>query len=222
MLIKSLKDRVYFYLQSQITSGNIRPGERVMEKQICSKLNISRTPVREALMKLEAEKFIHIIPRRGFIVRELTLKEIEEIYDIVGCLEGRAAAKTVNTLDSQQRETLNRAMGEMRKALARDDLGEFNKHNLKFHEVYIKAFGNNLIYEIIALLKKRFYEHSVKLRMLPEWEKKTMAEHEKILKLIDKRDAEGLEQFIREVHWGFQEHLPYIRKAYSFNGISSK
>jgi DNA-binding GntR family transcriptional regulator len=222
MFIRSLKDRVYLYIQSQIVSGNIKPGERVWEKEICSKLNISRTPVREALMKLEAEKFIQIIPHRGFIVRELTLKEIQEIYDVVGCLEGRAAAKTVATLDSQQLETLNGTMEEMRKALGINDLKEFNKQNLKFHDVYIRAFGNNLICEIIALLKKRFYEHSVKLRMLPEWEKKTMAEHEKILELINKRDAESLERFIREVHWGFQEHLPYIKKAYSFNGANSK
>lgn len=213
---KSLKDRVYSYLQDQILKGNIKPGGRIMEKEICLKLNVSRTPIREALMKLETEKFIQIIPHRGFIVKEITLEELEEMFTVIGCLEGIVAAISISKMKEHEFNMLNRAFEKMKSSLQKNNHREYIKWNLEFHEIYIKASGNKLIYEIIALLKKRFYEHSAKMRQLPEWEKKSMEGHQKILELLNKKDAKKVERYLREVHWGFKENLAFIKKAYHF------
>jgi len=88
--LKSLKDQVYEYLRDQMEKGNLLPGSYINMEETSKKLGISKTPLRDALLQLEMENFVTIIPRRGVIVNPLTLKDIKDYYEIIGSLESQA------------------------------------------------------------------------------------------------------------------------------------
>ncbi|WP_312095119.1 GntR family transcriptional regulator, partial [Aminipila sp.] len=88
---QSLKDHVYDYIADQILKGNLLPNEKINENKICQELNISRTPVREALIQLSSEGVLENVPRKGFVLRTLNPREAAEIYEVVGLLDGYAS-----------------------------------------------------------------------------------------------------------------------------------
>ena len=211
----SLKDKVYLYLKDEIARGNLKPGERIKEKEIAQQFGISRTPIREALLQLEAEGFVKFLPRRGIIVRKLTVKEISDIWQTIGVLEGGAAALATLRMNKGDLSALERLTQKMQQALDGENYEEYNRLNLRFHETFLKKSGNDQLYQIIIRLKKRIYEHPVKMVTIPEWERKAFREHLDLLKIFKQRDAQRAETFLREVHWNLEENLPFMLKAYS-------
>ena len=210
----SLKDKVYLYLKGEIAQGNLKPGERIKEKGIAHQFGISRTPIREALLQLEAEGFVKFLPRRGIIVRELTVKEITDVWQTIGILEGGAGALATTRMSQRDLSTLERLTQRMEKALDEENYDEYNRLNLRFHETFLKKSGNEQLYEIIIRLKKRIYEHPVKMVTIPEWERKAFREHLELLNIFKQKDAQKAETYLREVHWNLEENLPFILKSY--------
>lgn len=210
----SLKDKVYLFLKDEIARGNLKPGERIKEKEIAKQFDISRTPIREALLQLEAEGFVKFLPRRGIIVRELTVKEITDVWQTIGVLEGGAAALAAARMNKRDLSTLEGLTKKMEKALDEEDYDEYNRLNLRFHETFLKKCGNEQLYEIIIRLKKRIYEHPVKMVTIPEWERKAFREHLELLKIFKQKDSQKAETYLREVHWNLEENLPFILKSY--------
>ena len=95
---KSLKDHVYDYIAEQILEGNLEPEDKINEAAICEELNISRTPVREALIQLASEGVLHNRARKGFVVRALSEREVKELYVVIGLLDGYAAKSACRQL----------------------------------------------------------------------------------------------------------------------------
>jgi DNA-binding GntR family transcriptional regulator len=114
---KSLKDLVYVYLYEKINQGTIKPNEKINENLICRDLQVSRTPVREALIKLEDEGYLKRMPRRGYIVREVTRDKIREIYEIIGCLEGLAASLAIDRMTGKDIILLETLVEKMNEAI---------------------------------------------------------------------------------------------------------
>ena len=85
--MQSLREQLYQYLRNEMESGNLAPGMTINLNGISKELGISKTPLRDALIQLEAEGFVDILPRRGVIVRKLTLQEVKDFYEIIGALE---------------------------------------------------------------------------------------------------------------------------------------
>lgn len=85
---KTLKDHVYEYIAEQIRAGSLLPDQRINENVICEELNISRTPVREALIQLSAEGILENKARRGFIIRSMSEQDVRELYTVIGVLDG--------------------------------------------------------------------------------------------------------------------------------------
>lgn len=210
----SLKDKVYLFLKDEIAQGNLKPGERIKERDIAQKFGISRTPIREALLQLEAEGFVKFLPRRGIIVRELTVKEITDVWQTIGILEGGAGALATTRMSQRDLSILEELTKKMQKALDAEKYDEYNRLNLRFHETFLKKCGNKQLYEIIIRLKKRIYEHPVRMVTIPEWERKAFREHLELLKIFRQKDAQKAETYLREVHWNLEENLPFILKSY--------
>ena len=98
---KTLKDHVYEYIADQIRDGSLLPEQRVNENVICESLNISRTPVREALIQLTAEGVLENRARKGFVIKSISEKDVGEIYAVIGVLDGYAAKSSCDHLTKQ-------------------------------------------------------------------------------------------------------------------------
>lgn len=215
--LASLKEQVYEYLRLQMKKGELRPGYFINMDRTSEKLGVSKTPLRDALLQLEMEGFVTILPRRGVVVNELTLHEIKDYYQIIGALESitlLSSSPHITQSDIQKMEKLNESM---KKAIDRDNFDSYYAHNLNFHDVYINLSGNRMLKNTVNTLKKRLYDFPRPEKYVKEWEEASIIEHQKLVNLIRKNKFLDAANFIRDVHWSFEVQEKYIKKYYSLN-----
>lgn len=203
----TLKDHVYNYIAEQINRGDLLPGEKINENSISDKLNISRTPVREALIQLASEGLLENVPRKGFVIRHLDIEEAKETYLIIGVMDGLAASLACHYVSEQDIKDMELYIASMDIAIESGNYSMYYKLQEQFHNVYLGVCPNKSLVNILIRLKKKFlkkiYEPDIKSK-IKEILFATNNEHRNIIKLIIEKDMEGLEKFMREVHWDAQ------------------
>jgi DNA-binding GntR family transcriptional regulator len=209
-----LRERVYEYLKRSLAAGELSPGSFLNLSSLQEGLGLSRTPLRDALLRLEAEGFVTIHSRRGVVVTALDPPTIRNIYQIIGALEG-SAAEEASTLAAESTwtdmENLNR---EMKKALKRDSFDEYYARNLEFHDSFVSLSKNDELKDTIHILKERLYDFPRRKAYLREWETASVREHDEIIRLFRRGDFTGASAYLRNRHWSFalQEH--YVNQYY--------
>ncbi len=153
---KPLGEVVFEYLRNAILSGELEPGERLMEIALAEQLGVSRTPVREAIRKLELEGFVEMVPRKGAYVAELKVKDITEILVIRGIFEGYAAASAARKMKDSDKETLSNAVAKFEKAVEKGDRQAMMEADDRFHHLILKATKNDKLLDIIHGLHDQF------------------------------------------------------------------
>ncbi|HEV2387377.1 MAG TPA: GntR family transcriptional regulator [Candidatus Acidoferrales bacterium] len=214
----SLSHQVYELLCRGIASGRYRPGERILEKQMAAQLGISRTPVREALLRLEADGVVVCNSRRSYNVGVLTVEGVREIYQTLAILEGASAAmaaRRVSPADIRRLERYNRAMEV---AARRNDLPGFGNWNRRFHDVFLAKVANRTLQRACDGIRARLYTFPVRHSSLAEWLRKSVEEHREIIRLARKGDAPALGRYFRDVHWSFTKNRRYIQDAFDRDG----
>jgi len=213
--IKSLKEQVYEYLREQMRNGHLLPGSVIDMEETSKKLGVSKTPLRDALLQLEMEGFVRILPRRKVIVNVLTLQDIKNMYEIIGALESAALLAAFDLLqdsDIRHLEALNR---EMKEAIDKDDFDLYYERNLRFHDVFLGRGGNENLVKIVNTLKKRLYDFPRQQGFVKEWEQASIGEHGRLVDLIRRKSRAEAVAFIRDVHWSFQVQEQFIGKYYT-------
>lgn len=136
---------VYKALRRAIVEGAVKPGERLTEERWAKELNVSRTPVREAMTMLEAEGLITSVPNRGAVVRTFSKEEVKEIYDLRAVLEGYGARKAAALITDEELLSLRRINESMQASLQRtfpskaEELWWLVEHNNEFHHIIVRA-----------------------------------------------------------------------------------
>ncbi|MBR0598265.1 GntR family transcriptional regulator [Sinanaerobacter chloroacetimidivorans] len=204
----TLKDHVYNYIADQINRGNLLPGEKVNENSISEKLNISRTPVREALIQLSSEGLLENVPRKGFVIKHLSVDEAKETYLIIGVLDGLAASLACDHLTEQNVKEMEYYIGSMDLAIDTGNYGMYYKLQEEFHNVYLSVCPNKSLAQILMQLKKKFLKKDYE----PDSPDKirqvlfaTNEEHKEMLGLFRNKNSKELEEYMRNVHWDAQK-----------------
>jgi len=212
--LKTLKEQVYEYLREQLRFGALKPGSLINTEETAAKLGVSRTPLRDALIQLEKEDFVSIIPRRGVIVRPLTLRNIADYYQIIGALESTAVLLSFEMVDPAEITEMRGHIAEMKRALEEDDFDRYYRMNLRFHDTYLGACRNRKLVEIAKSLKSRLYDFPRKKEFVKEWELRSVREHERFVELLAEGRVREAAEYVRDVHWSFSVQEPYIRQYY--------
>ena len=215
---ESIADKVYTLLRAEIGSGAFRPGQRILEKALAARLGISRTPIREALLRLEIEGVVVCTSRRSYNVRILTVGDIRQIYETLGILEGAAAAIVASRLTEADFRELRRVNRLMADAAANHDLEAFGELNRRFHDVFLRKLENGVLRETCTLVRGPLYTFPVQRQTLADWLRKSVTEHRTIIRLAAAGDAAGLGAFFRDVHWSFDRNHQYITDAFDHQG----
>jgi len=213
--IKSLKEQVYEYLREQMRTGEILPGSVIDMEETSKKLGVSKTPLRDALLQLEMEDFVSILPRRKVVVNALSREDIRNYYDIIGALESIALLKAFDRLrpaDVDDMQALNDAMAA---AIADNDFDLYYAKNLAFHDTFVGRCGNGSLIKIVNTLKKRLYDFPRSKGFVKEWEQASIGEHQALIDLICRGRREEAAIHIRDIHWSFQIQEPFIRRYYA-------
>ena len=130
-----LRDVVFNTLRQAILRGELQPGERLMEIQLAQRLGVSRTPVREAIRKLELEGLVLMIPRRGAEVAEITRQDLEDVLEVRAALEELAVKDACEHITDEQLQDLKKAANEFKRSLEGTDLVACAEADIHFHEI---------------------------------------------------------------------------------------
>ena len=152
---ESLRHQVENVLRQAIMTGRYAPGERLIERELCETLGVSRTSVREALRKLEAEKLVHIVPNKGPIVAIISPQEAAELYALRGLLEGFAAREFAVRASEEDIARFGAAVQQLHAAGAAQDQGRVLDAKNALYDVLLSNCGNSLVKEILGSLHSR-------------------------------------------------------------------
>lgn len=201
---RTLKDLVYEYIASNVSKGTFDTNGKIVEQQVSDALGVSRTPVREALIQLASEGYLESIPRRGFFVNRLTEQMACDVVNILGPLDGRAAFLAMPNMTDDDVAKMQFLQGSIGLAI---DQGLFRMHDKlqkDFHECYYAKCPNKKLIDYIRQLNRYFSRREVD--NLSEDDlvanlRKANEEHAEIVRLFKARDAVGVQDYIRDVHW---------------------
>lgn len=196
---KSRTDEAYSILKGDIRSNRMAPGYLEPEPELASRLGMSRTPVHEALIRLQAEGLIELIPRRGARVLPIRASDMREIYEILNALEPEAAARlAARNPSAKEIAPLDDATDEMTRALEDGDLDAWAAADDRFHQTLLRLHGNQRLAAFVdSLLDQAHRARMVTLR-LREPPIVSTAEHRVILEFLRRGDADGTRDAFRQ------------------------
>lgn len=186
------------WIRMEIVSRNFPPGMKLSEQMLCDRLNVSRTPIREALRHLESEGFISSSKHKGFVVTSISMHDLEQIYTIMinlDSLAGRLATPFIAD-DSQKLERLRVLCREMQELCEKKDIDGYVKKNLEFHSIIFRSSENTWIIKILENLHSHTNRFIVHALYIPRRIEKSVPEHFEILRCIEKGDEKGVEKAI--------------------------
>ena len=206
----SLKDKIYDALKEAITSMNIYADDaelRLDERRLSEQLSISRTPVREALARLEQEKLVQIVPRRGVYIVRKTKVEILEMLTVWAALESMSARLiTLNATDDAI-ASLRSLLTSYSEGQVDDHIDEYSENNINFHQAILRMSGNQLICDTADNLF--IHMRSIRARTIGEEDRaqKSIVDHMQIVEAIESRDPDLAERLVREHTLNLAKHV---------------
>ncbi len=185
-------DRAYEALKKRICDGTWAGGDARLEREAADEIGVSRTPIREALIRLEEERLVKIRPRHGFVVLPISIADMAEIYDILTALESQAAARLAEKAGpGAALLRLERAVDAMDAALADDDLGRWAEADVEFHRALVEEAGNSRLAAIVATLSDQAHRARIATLHLRPKPTRSNHDHRAVLKAIRAGDAEA-------------------------------
>jgi DNA-binding GntR family transcriptional regulator len=185
------RDLVLRKLRDAILSGHFRPGQRLPERELVQQMGVSRTPIREALRKLELEGLVTTIPYKGPVVTAPTLKDAQALYEVRASLEGLAIELFARRSDLEAVERLHAQVAAAERAWGRRSIPGVLAANNALHDEIAAGCGNVLLQQMLANLRDRIVLLRVKSLSYPDRPKHSIAEHRAILRQISRGQATG-------------------------------
>jgi DNA-binding GntR family transcriptional regulator len=199
----TLKDHVYNYIAKKIINGELAPNEKINENEIVKKMNISRTPVREALIQLASEGLLENVPRKGFVLRHVDENTAKELYAVIGLLEGYAAKLVAPVISEKELKDMAFYVSSMDLAIESNNFEMYYQLQAKFHDTYLELCDNKILLDTLNQMKKKFLRKVYRKEDTDDMQQMlriTNKEHGQILNLFHQKKYDKLEMEVRR-HW---------------------
>ena len=185
-----LRDVVFNTLRKAILRGELKPGERLMEIQLANKLGVSRTPIREAIRKLELEGLVLMIPRKGAEVAQITEKNMQDVLEVRKALEELSVQLACERITAEQVEEMKMAAEDFRKVLKSGDVTKIAEADVKFHDIIFAATNNQRLITLLNNLREQMYRFRVEYLKQKDCYPQLLEEHDKLIALISGGEVE--------------------------------
>lgn len=154
-----LRDVVFNTLRKAILTGTLQPGERLMEIHLANQLGVSRTPIREAIRKLELEGLVIMIPRRGAEVAQITEKDLKDVLEVRRTLDALCAELACDRITEEEKLQLKKACAEFKDATISGDVTTIAEADVKLHDIIVAATGNKRLIQMVNNLSEQMYRY---------------------------------------------------------------
>lgn len=185
-----LREVVCETLREAIRTGALKPGERLMEIQLAEELGVSRTPVREAIRKLELEGYVIMMPRRGTYVASLSIRDVNEVFEIRTSLDSLASGLAAERITEEELERLKRLLAQIGEYIEQNDMDKIVETDTEFHDLLYQASRNTRLVGIIFNLREQLTRFRSTSMSYPGRLKETLEEHSRIVDAIADGDVE--------------------------------
>jgi DNA-binding GntR family transcriptional regulator len=193
-----LRDVVFNTLREAILRGDLKPGERLMELPLASKLGVSRTPIREAIRMLEQEGLAVTVPRRGAEVARMTLKDMEDVLEIREALDELAVRLAIDKISPEQLERLREVRKEFERNTKSGDVKKIAESDVQFHDIIYEATDNPKLVGMLSNFRAQAYRYRVEYLKNPDAYPVLIREHEAIVESIETKDEKKAMQAMHE------------------------
>ncbi len=220
---KPLRDVVFETIRNAILSGQLKPNERLMETQLAEKLGVSRTPVREAIRKLELEGLVTMIPRKGAYVSELSLEEIMETFEVRESLEVLAITLAFNNFTDKDIKEIEEIQDKFAEACKKKDIKKIINFDFEIHKkIYILSKNNRLISimeslnEVLSRFRMIYYYEFISSESI-------VKQHEEIIEAIRNRNvnkaADAMRNHLQEINSDMGNFLKFYNVNFKNKNI---
>lgn len=185
-----LRDVVFKTLRQAILTGELKPGERLMEIHLANKLGVSRTPIREAIRQLELEGLVIMVPRKGAMVASITQKSMTDVLEVRLALEKLAVSLASERITEEQKQKLKDALLNFEEKTGNGDASEIAKADVAFHDVIFEATGNMRLGQLVNNLAEQMYRYRFEYIKDESGHNRLIKEHRRIYDAIVSGNAE--------------------------------
>ena len=193
-----LRDVVFNTLRQAILKGELEPGERLMEIQLAERLGVSRTPIREAIRKLELEGLVLMIPRKGAEVAKISARSLRDVLEVRRALEELAIELACQRMSEDDVEALKKAQGGFKSAIVDGDAMRIAETDEHYHDVIYAGTGNVKLVQMLNNLREQMYRYRLEYIKDEDKRKILILEHERILKAVRDRKVTDAKEAMRE------------------------
>ena len=195
----SLVDELVRVLTDRIVHGRIPPGTRLIEEKLAEEFGVSRPPIRESLRVLASEGLVTINHRRGAKVRQISAREVQDIYECREALEGFAARQAAERMSSGEFSDLALTLAKMETANASGDIESYFAENIRFHDIVGEASGNQRLRQLLGALGSQVLMLRFTSLSLPGRSSRSAALHRQLLEAFERRDGDAAESLTRRI-----------------------
>ena len=186
-----LREVVCESLRDAIRRGVLKPGDRIMEIQLAEELGVSRTPVREAIRKLELEGYVIMMPRRGTYVASMSIRDINEIFEIRTALDSLSYGLAAERITEEEREQLQRLLVVIGGHIEDNDMEKIVDADIEFHDMLYRAARNERLVSVISNLRDQLTRFRTLSMSYPGRLQATLEEHKAIVDAISRGDVKA-------------------------------
>jgi DNA-binding GntR family transcriptional regulator len=195
---KLLRELVYSSIKSGIIGGEFEPGKRLIEEKLAEDMKTSRTPVREAIQKLEKEGLIYRLPRGGFAVKGVSEEEVEEVFGLRGILEGYAGFLATARMEPEDLKALEDVIAKEEECLQNMNAEEFIQLDSEFHDTLYRAAKNSRLYALLNDLRDYMYRYRVIILRYQRKPQLAVKDHREMVTSIKNKNARQVEKLVRK------------------------
>jgi DNA-binding GntR family transcriptional regulator len=210
---ESLRNKVYDYLRGEMDKGILLPGALINLNEMSERFKVSKTPLREALLRLEAEGFVSIRPRSGIIINRLELEDIRYLYEVVAALEAALIDTIFEKFDRSHLSLMEKLNADMRSTIESGDYVAYDKPHWDFHNLFTELSGSALVQRLITPIRQRLWDFP-RRRNHQQWELMACDEHQQITEAIQSGNRSEAVRVVKDLHWNFAYNERFIRWVY--------